>query len=106
MNDLRSDLLALWRLRRRQLDDLLAPLLVQNSLAATRVVENLADVIAAADNERAAFEAFLAAHERVEEDLAEQDEAAGRPPADLDDDELSEARQRIVAATGALIKGW
>ena len=101
-NDLPSDLLALWQLRRRQLDDLLAPLLVDGSIAATRLAENLGGVIAAVDNERIAFEAFLAAHELADDsaDDSASGDGAGLPPAtDLDDDdELSEARQRIVEA--------
>ena len=100
MDDLRSDLLTLWQLRRRELDDLLAPLIGVGALAATQIVANLSAVIAAADNERAAFEAFLAAHELVvEEDPGDEDGLAAVEA--LETDDLTEARQRTAGSTEA-----
>ena len=96
MDDLRSDLLNLWQLRRRQLDDLLEPLLAHPS-AATSVAENLSDVVAAADNERAAFEAFLAAHEVL--DGADDLLAGESGQAGEFDDDLAEARLRVSRTT-------
>ena len=100
MDDLRSDLLTLWQLRRRELDDMLAPLVKVGALAATQIVANLSAVIAAADNERAAFEAFLAAHELVaDEDPGGEDGLAAVEA--MDGDELTEARQRSAGAADA-----
>ena len=93
MADLRSQLLVLWQLRRRALDELLEPLLAVGSSAATQILTNLSEVIAAADSERAAFEAFLAAHELTDEP-GEPDPLPG-----LKDDDLTEARQRVSDAS-------
>ena len=93
MADLRSQLLVLWQLRRRALDELLEPLLAAGSSAATPILTNLSEVIAAADSERAAFEAFLAAHE-----LSDEPDVGGLPPG-LEDDDLTEARQRVSDAS-------
>ena len=100
MDDLRSDLLTLWQLRRRELDDLLAPLIGVGALAATQIVANLSAVIAAADNERAAFEAFLAAHELVvDEHSGDGDELAAFEA--IDPVDLTEARRRSAGAADA-----
>lgn len=95
MDDLRSDLLKAWQLRRRQLDELLEPLLVEGPFAAAAIALHLPEVVAAADDERAAFEAFLAAHDLGAHDPADRAVAEADP---LEDDELSEARQRISRA--------
>ena len=88
--DVRTQLLALWHARRRELDELLEPLLAYGPVAAARVVEHLAEVTVAADNERAAFQAFLAAHELSE---AERSHLAH-----VGDDELARARLRFAEA--------
>ena len=94
MDDLRSDLLRVWQLWRRQLDDLLVPLLADEALTLAAVTAHLSGLIAAADLERTAFEAFLAAHELLDRAVEEPG-----PTAPEDDDELSEARQRALRAT-------
>lgn len=59
--DQRSELraLALWHTRRREVDDLLEPLLAYGPVAVERVVGRLSEVRGLVDDERRAFEAFV-----------------------------------------------
>ncbi len=56
-------LLALWHARRRDLDEMLEPLLAHGPVAVERVARHLPSVTGAVAGERAAFDAFLAAQD-------------------------------------------
>ncbi len=91
MTDERLPLLALWHARRRELDELLSPLLVYGPLAVERVAEHLAELQQAEEAESAAYSAFLVAQELA---VARQ---AGVPA-----DELADLQERLrVARTHA-----
>lgn len=99
MTDERLPLLALWHARRRELDELLAPLLVYGPLAVERVSEHLAELRLAEEAEAAAYQAFLAAQAVA---VAESD---GTGPAELAElaDRLRSARQRARAYVHPLV---
>ena len=83
--DDRLRLLAHWHARRREVDELLAPLLAHGPAAVDRVTARLQDLTEAMDAEGVAFAAFAAA-------APAPDEVDLRPPVD----EVALARQRAA----------
>lgn len=63
MTDERLPMLALWHARRRELDELLSPLLVYGPLAVEKVADHLDELRLAEEAESAAYRAFLAAQD-------------------------------------------
>ena len=87
-------LLALWHARRRDLDELLEPLLAQGPLAVERVATHLGPVTAAVAGERAAYDAFLqAAASRAAEDARR----AG-PGGPVPDERFVRAREQALVS--------
>jgi hypothetical protein len=63
VTDERLPMLALWHARRRELDELLSPLLVYGPLAVEKVAEHLDELRLAQEAESAAYRAFLVAQD-------------------------------------------
>jgi hypothetical protein len=89
----RLRLLAHWHARRREVDELLEPLLAHGPAAVDRVSARLVDLAQALEAERAAFEAFAA-----EAALVAVDEGRGQGPVD----EVAIARRRADLARAAM----
>ena len=87
----RLRLLAHWHARRREVDELLEPLLAHGPAAVDRVYARLDELTQALDAERLAFAAFASAAELFAES------APGRPV-----DELAAARSRAERARLAM----
>ena len=92
-------MLALWHARRRELDELLSPLLVYGPLAVEKVAEHLDELRLAEEAEAAAYRAFLAAQDVV---MAEAD---GTGPAELAElvEQSRAARSRARAYVHPLV---
>ncbi len=96
--DDRLRLLAHWHARRREVDDLLDPLLQHGPAAVERVSARLDDVSEALAAERLAFEAFAAAAELAQVALPRPVGALEALPVD----EVAQARARAQATRDAV----